>query len=237
MYCCCAADEVLEASAARNTHAKRHVVSKQNNCQEERSSQPAAAEAATADVVQGEDGEEEGVWGQGVGRASYRSDSVPSSNRSSSSQGTYSLTGSPGEGDGSTSSDEEGDMIKDFCRGSHASSDVGAGACAASLSKQHAQHQQQHMTEPGQDREEHGVSQPVVLGVVGEPNVGKSSLLNVLLGSHRVAVSSHPGRTKHLQTHYMTPHLMVCDCPGLVFPRYQVSLPMQVGGVWEVVHD
>jgi large subunit GTPase 1 len=33
---------------------------------------------------------------------------------------------------------------------------------------------------------------PVVVGMLGEPNVGKSSTLNALLGTHRVAVSSHP---------------------------------------------
>lgn len=70
---------------------------------------------------------------------------------------------------------------------------------------------------------------PVVVGLVGEPNVGKSSTLNALLGSHRVAVSSHPGRTKHYQTHYVSRRLVLCDCPGLVFPRLDVSLPMQVG--------
>lgn len=69
---------------------------------------------------------------------------------------------------------------------------------------------------------------PVCCGLVGEPNVGKSSTLNALLGSHRVAVSSHPGRTKHYQTHYLARRFMLCDCPGLVFPRLDVSLPMQV---------
>eukprot|EP00798_Chlamydomonas_sp_ICE-L_P028310 gene28310-31421_t len=69
---------------------------------------------------------------------------------------------------------------------------------------------------------------PVVVCVVGEPNVGKSSTMNMLLGNHKVAVSSHPGRTKHYQTHYMTKNLMLCDCPGLVFPRLDVSMPMQV---------
>jgi ribosome biogenesis GTPase A len=69
---------------------------------------------------------------------------------------------------------------------------------------------------------------PVVLAVVGEPNVGKSSTINALLGAHRVAVSSQPGKTKHYQTHYMTSHLMLCDCPGLVFPKLDVSLPIQV---------
>ncbi|EFJ49806.1 hypothetical protein VOLCADRAFT_47891, partial [Volvox carteri f. nagariensis] len=60
------------------------------------------------------------------------------------------------------------------------------------------------------------------------PNVGKSSTMNALLGAKRVAVSSHPGRTKHYQTHMMCPSLMLCDCPGLVFPRLDVSLYMQV---------
>ena len=68
----------------------------------------------------------------------------------------------------------------------------------------------------------------VVVCMVGEPNVGKSSTLNALLGVHRVAVSIHPGRTKHYQTIWMTDKLMLCDCPGLVFPRAGVSLPMQI---------
>ena len=70
----------------------------------------------------------------------------------------------------------------------------------------------------------------MVVCVVGEPNTGKSSTMNALLGTHRVAVSSHPGRTKHYQTHNMTKGLMLCDCPGLVFPRLNVALPIQVGG-------
>ncbi|KAF6258733.1 hypothetical protein COO60DRAFT_1270589, partial [Scenedesmus sp. NREL 46B-D3] len=60
------------------------------------------------------------------------------------------------------------------------------------------------------------------------PNVGKSSTLNALLGTHRVAVSCHPGRTKHYQTHFMSSRLVLCDCPGIVFPRLDASLPMQV---------
>jgi len=69
----------------------------------------------------------------------------------------------------------------------------------------------------------------VVVGLLGEPNVGKSSVVNALLGAHKVAVSSHPGRTKHYQTHFVpgTPRLMMCDCPGIVFPRLGVGLPLQ----------
>uniref|UniRef100_A0A383VR41 Guanine nucleotide-binding protein-like 1 n=1 Tax=Tetradesmus obliquus TaxID=3088 RepID=A0A383VR41_TETOB len=71
-------------------------------------------------------------------------------------------------------------------------------------------------------------ARPAVVGLLGEPNVGKSSTLNALLGTHRVAVSCHPGRTKHYQTHFMSSRLVLCDCPGIVFPRLDVSLPMQV---------
>lgn len=71
--------------------------------------------------------------------------------------------------------------------------------------------------------------QAVVVGLVGEPNVGKSSLLNTLLGRKRVSVSATPGRTKHLQTHYYSRSVVLCDCPGVVFPRLGVERPLQVG--------
>ena len=66
-----------------------------------------------------------------------------------------------------------------------------------------------------------------VVGMLGFPNVGKSSLINVLLGvsatSHgavRVAVGATPGKTKHLQTVVLSDSLLLCDCPGLVFPVF-----------------
>ncbi|KAF5835891.1 hypothetical protein DUNSADRAFT_6704 [Dunaliella salina] len=87
----------------------------------------------------------------------------------------------------------------------------------------------------GQNGGEHGTGEQathqlstLVLAVVGEPNVGKSSTMNLLLGAHRVATSTHPGRTKRNQTHFMTPNLKLLDAPGLVFPRRGVSIPMQV---------
>ena len=70
----------------------------------------------------------------------------------------------------------------------------------------------------------------VCVGMVGYPNVGKSSVINSLLGvaksSHgivRVAVSSTPGKTKHFQTIMVNDRLMLCDCPGLVFPSFMRS--------------
>jgi large subunit GTPase 1 len=36
-----------------------------------------------------------------------------------------------------------------------------------------------------------------MVGMVGYPNVGKSSAINVLCGTKRVAVAAMPGKTKH----------------------------------------
>ncbi|XP_012944988.1 large subunit GTPase 1 homolog [Aplysia californica] len=58
------------------------------------------------------------------------------------------------------------------------------------------------------------------IGMVGYPNVGKSSTINVILEEKKLAVSATPGRTKHLQTLYVDPCLVLCDCPGLVFPSF-----------------
>lgn len=37
------------------------------------------------------------------------------------------------------------------------------------------------------------------IGLVGYPNVGKSSTINALMGEKKVAVASTPGKTKHFQ--------------------------------------
>jgi ribosome biogenesis GTPase A len=39
----------------------------------------------------------------------------------------------------------------------------------------------------------------VTIGLVGYPNVGKSSTINALLASKKVSVSQTPGKTKHFQ--------------------------------------
>lgn len=40
------------------------------------------------------------------------------------------------------------------------------------------------------------------------------------MGAKKVSVSATPGHTKHFQTLSLTPSLMICDCPGLVFPQF-----------------
>ncbi|CAG8633779.1 14651_t:CDS:2, partial [Racocetra fulgida] len=63
----------------------------------------------------------------------------------------------------------------------------------------------------------------IVIGLVGYPNVGKSFTINALLGEKRVSVSSTPGKTKHFQTIHLSPSLVLCDCPGLVFPNFATT--------------
>lgn len=58
----------------------------------------------------------------------------------------------------------------------------------------------------------------LTIGCLGQPNVGKSSLMNAIMGKKVVSVSRTPGHTKHFQTIFLTPNVKLCDCPGLVFP-------------------
>lgn len=68
-----------------------------------------------------------------------------------------------------------------------------------------------------------GAQKPAVVGFVGYPNVGKSSTINALVGEKRTGVTSTPGKTKHFQTLIISEKLILCDCPGLVFPSFSSS--------------
>jgi large subunit GTPase 1 len=61
------------------------------------------------------------------------------------------------------------------------------------------------------------------IGLVGYPNVGKSSTINALLGAKKVSVSATPGKTKHFQTIHLSERVVLCDCPGLVFPNFATT--------------
>ena len=63
----------------------------------------------------------------------------------------------------------------------------------------------------------------LTVGLVGYPNVGKSSTINSLIECKKVSISATPGKTKHFQTIFLDKEFCLCDCPGLVFPNFVLS--------------
>jgi nuclear GTP-binding protein len=57
----------------------------------------------------------------------------------------------------------------------------------------------------------------IAVGIVGFPNVGKSSLINSLTRTRAVNVSSVPGYTKQIQEVILDKNIRLLDSPGVVF--------------------
>lgn len=56
----------------------------------------------------------------------------------------------------------------------------------------------------------------ITVGVVGFPNVGKSSIINALRKSRATAVSQQPGTTKVMQEISLDKSIIALDCPGVI---------------------
>ncbi|XP_070531725.1 guanine nucleotide-binding protein-like 1 isoform X2 [Ptychodera flava] len=74
----------------------------------------------------------------------------------------------------------------------------------------------------------------LTIGCVGHPNVGKSSLMNGLVGKKVVSASRTPGHTKHFQTIFLTPTVKLCDSPGLVFPSIVPKQLQILSGIYPI---
>lgn len=61
-----------------------------------------------------------------------------------------------------------------------------------------------------------GPAKSLTVGVVGLPNVGKSSLINTLKRSKACSVAPTPGWTKEVQMVSLDGGLKIMDCPGVV---------------------
>ncbi|KAJ3598537.1 hypothetical protein NHX12_002046 [Muraenolepis orangiensis] len=106
-----------------------------------------------------------------------------------------------------------------------------AGEAAESVLMEHQSDAAMEMSSPSEELYKDGV---LTLGCIGFPNVGKSSVINSLVGKKVVSVSRTPGHTKYFQTYYLTPTVKLCDCPGLVFPS-RVDKPLQIlAGIYPV---
>lgn len=81
----------------------------------------------------------------------------------------------------------------------------------------------QNSATPTSNDDDESTSRKIQIGLVGYPNVGKSSTINALLGAKKVSVSATPGKTKHFQTIHLSSRVILCDCPGLVFPNFATT--------------
>ncbi|KAG2113554.1 P-loop containing nucleoside triphosphate hydrolase protein [Suillus discolor] len=74
-------------------------------------------------------------------------------------------------------------------------------------------------------------SQSITVGVVGFPNVGKSSLINSLKRSKACAVAAQPGHTKDLQSVQLERGIKIVDSPGVVFDEDESGDSSQKGSI------
>eukprot|EP01012_Entosiphon_sulcatum_P032382 TRINITY_DN41195_c0_g1_i1.p1 TRINITY_DN41195_c0_g1~~TRINITY_DN41195_c0_g1_i1.p1 ORF type:complete len:465 (+),score=106.10 TRINITY_DN41195_c0_g1_i1:39-1397(+) len=66
-------------------------------------------------------------------------------------------------------------------------------------------------------KSESGGKKFMTIGVIGYPNVGKSSIINALKRENVVAVADSPGFTKVASEVSLNKHFKIMDCPGIVF--------------------
>ena len=65
-------------------------------------------------------------------------------------------------------------------------------------------------------------NEKIAIGIIGYPNTGKSSLINILIGKSKAGTGSEAGYTKGIQKLKLTPGIMLIDSPGII-PKKEYS--------------
>jgi small GTP-binding protein len=76
----------------------------------------------------------------------------------------------------------------------------------------------------------------IIVGVVGYPNTGKSSIINALKGKHSAPVSSVSGYTKGLQKIKINNRISILDTPGVIPFKEKDDLKHALIGTKNIQH-
>ncbi|KAL6502953.1 Guanine nucleotide-binding protein-like nsn1 [Orobanche hederae] len=71
----------------------------------------------------------------------------------------------------------------------------------------------------------HEIKKSITVGIIGLPNVGKSSVINSLKRSHVVNVGATPGLTRSMQEVHLDKNVKLLDCPGVVMLKAVANDP------------
>jgi ribosome biogenesis GTPase A len=73
--------------------------------------------------------------------------------------------------------------------------------------------------------------------VVGIPNVGKSTLINRLVGKKAVAVGNKPGVTKSLNWIRINDSLELLDTPGILWPKFEGNVGLNLASLTAIKEE